>query len=78
MFWILVLLIIFTFGFPKVMFPIYGAIGFFLFGFWICSLFSSEPVGTFLGIILLLWGLAIFFILTGKHNKEDDEDKDDA
>lgn len=77
MFWIVALLIIFTFGFPKVMFPIYGVMGFFLLGFWICSSFSSEPVGTFLGIILLLWVLAIYFVFTDKPKEESEENKDE-
>lgn len=77
MFWILALLIICTIGYPKVMLPIYGLIGFFLFGFWICSSFSSEPVGTFLGIILWLWVLTIYFIFTTKPKEENKENEDE-
>lgn len=77
MFWIVVLILVFTFGFPKVMLPIYGVLGFFLIGFWVCSLFSSEPVGTFLFGILGLWALALFFIFTDKPKEVDEEKQDD-
>lgn len=77
MFWVIILLLIFIFGFPKVALPIIATLAFFLLGFWVFSLFSSDPVGAFLGFILWLWVLALFFIFTDKPKKDKENDDED-